>query len=110
MPGIKGMTMAKPRSDTLRRKAWQSMRIFRRFTVPDVCSTSGVKRDNLRKFLRNLERHGYVARFGNFKGGRPGEYQPWRLLKDTGPDYPVRCEVCGNPIGYPCKPEGGPDV
>ena len=54
MPGIKGMSAGKPRAGNLRLKIWQSMRVMRRFTVPDLCRTSGANLDNVQKFVRNL--------------------------------------------------------
>lgn len=105
MPGIKGMTAAKPRSNAQRRKIWQSMRIMRRFTIPDLCRTAGTRRSNTRKFLLRLVVHGYAAPFGTFTGGRAGEYQSWRIVKDTGPDYPLRCEICGRALCEPCEKE-----
>jgi len=105
MAGIKGMVSAKPRPNAVRRKVWQSMRIMRRFTVPDLCRTSGAKRNNVRKFLRRLREHGYAAPFGTYVSGRTGSFQSWRLVKDAGPDHPLRCERCGRPLSEPCVKE-----
>ena len=102
MPGIKGMTAAAPRKKAQRNKIWQSMRILRRFSISDLCRTAGAKRTNVRKFVKRLEVHGYVAQQGNFTGGRAGIFRGLRLVKDTGPVYPMRCELCGRPLGSPC--------
>lgn len=104
MAGKKGM-IRKPGANAVRRKVWQSMRIFRRFTVPDLCRTSGARRNNVRKFLRNLEEHGYIMRHGSYVSGRPGSCQVWRLVKDCGPDYPSRCDRCGRSMQEPCEKE-----
>lgn len=103
MAGVNGMTARRPRANAMRRKVWQSMRILRRFTIPDLCRTSGASLTNTRKFIRRLAAHGYVAKQGRFIGGRPGEYQAWRLVRDIGPDYPTRCGTCGRPLGDPCE-------
>jgi hypothetical protein len=102
MPGIKGMTAAAPRSLALRNKIWRSMRILRRFTIPDLCRTAGAKRTNVRKFVKRLEVHGYVAQLGGYVSGRAGVFRGLRLVKDVGPVYPMRCELCGRPLGSPC--------
>ncbi len=103
MAGKKGMISAKPKPG-MRRKIWQSMRIMRRFTIPDLCRTTGAKRNNTKKFIWALAEHGYVAPFGNYVSGRPGIFKPWRLVRDIGPDYPVKCKKCGNPLRKPCVP------
>ena len=105
MPGIQGMTTRRPRMNAVRRRVWQSMRILRRFTLPDLCRTASASMSNVRKFVRRLESHGYVAKHGRFVGGRAGEYQAWRLVHDIGPDYPMRCERCGRPLGETCEPQ-----
>ena len=105
MPGIKGMTAAAPRAGALRTKIWQSMRILRRFTQADLCRTTGASRSNVRKFVKRLEIHGYVTQQGTWVSGRAGVYRGLRLVKDSGPVYPVRCEVCGRPLGAPCHGE-----
>ena len=102
MPGIKGMIPSIPNAGTLRGKIWQSMRIFRRFTIADLCRTTGAKRSNVRKFVRRLEVHGYVVQQGSFTSGRAGVFRGLRLVKDIGPVYPMRCDTCGRPLGAPC--------
>ncbi|MFH1984150.1 MAG: hypothetical protein ABIL58_20105 [Pseudomonadota bacterium] len=103
MAGVRGMHSKKPRPGTGRCKMWQTMRIMRRFAVPDLCRTSGASPSNAAKFIARLAGHGYLAANGNYAGGRPGEYQAWRLVRDVGPDYPTVCSVCGRPIGERCR-------
>ena len=104
MPGIKGMTSARPRAGAVRSKIWRSMRIFRRFNLPDLCRTTDAKVSNARKFVVSLAAHGYIAPLGGFVSGQPGSYQAWRLVDDCGPNYPMRCRRCGRPLGAPCEP------
>jgi hypothetical protein len=78
------------------------MRILIRFTAPDLCRSSGATRYNTRKFLQRLVVHGYVAVLPGYVSGRAGSYQSYRLVKDCGPNYPTRCELCGNPLSAPC--------
>ena len=102
MAGKRGMTPAAPRRGAVRNKIWRSMRILRRFTTADLCRTSGASVENTRKFIRRLAAHGYVAPAGAYVGGRPGDGKGWRLVRDCGPHYPMRCEVCGRPLGELC--------
>lgn len=96
--------MKRPSSaQVARRKVWQSMRIMRRFTIADLCRTSGAENNNVLRFLHGLQKHGYVASFGQYISGRAGSYKSWRLMRDTGPDHPVRCDRCGNALQKPCK-------
>jgi hypothetical protein len=103
MAGVKGMVALRPKQGTTRCKVWQSMRILRRFTIPDLCRTSGGSISNVRKFVRALATHGYVAAYGDYVSGRPGLYQAWRLVRNIGKDYPTVCDRCGNVLGKPCE-------
>jgi hypothetical protein len=103
MPGYKGMVPDRARPGVMRLKVWQSMRILKRFTVADLCRTSGAKRNNARKFVQRLVAHGYVAVLPGFVSGRAGSYRSYRLVKDCGPNHPMRCERCGNALGAPCR-------
>lgn len=108
MPGIKGMVDGKPRPGRVRHKIWRSMRVMRRFTIPDLCRTSGASETNVRKFVRNLLTHGYIAKTGTYHRGHAGQYQGYRIAIDTGPIYETRCRFCNRPLGYPCS-GGDPD-
>lgn len=105
MPGIKGMVAAAPRKNAVRTRIWQSMRIMRRFTCPDLCRASDAEMSNVSKFVQRLRVHGYVKPFGKYVSGRAGAYKGWTLCKDVGPVYPLRCDVCGRPLGEPCAKE-----
>ncbi len=105
MPGVRGMQHTAHRKNALRSKIWQSMRILRRFTIVDLCRTTGARRDNVKKFVRRLEVHGYVAQHGTYVGGRAGIFRGLRLVKDVGPRYPLCCEICGRPMNKPCLSE-----
>jgi hypothetical protein len=103
MPGVPNMTDRKPRPDAVRRKIWQSMRMKSIFTIPYLCRTSGADSSNVRKFIHRLVEHGYVALHAPNTSGRAGSYHAWRLTRrDLGPDYPMKCERCGNVLGAPC--------
>lgn len=101
MAGVKGMPRRQKRG-TARCKMWQTMRIMRRFALPDLCRTTGATVSNARKFVLRLREHGYVRPDGSYTGGQAGVYQAWRLVRDIGPDYPTLCRDCGRPIGERC--------
>ncbi len=98
MPGVHGMKRMKSTKGNDRSRAWQSMRIMLRFTIPDLCRTSGAKLNNMQRYLRQLLVHGFVAQVGEYKGGRPGSCKHYRLARNTGPDHPIRCEICDQPL------------
>lgn len=88
--------MARPEGSNTRKvqrnaryRAWQSMRILRRFTVADLMATAEISRHNVEPFLRRLERFGYIRRVGQRRAG----YQHpvlWMMVRNTGPN-PPRC-------------------
>lgn len=90
MAGKKGMIHQSPDTTCLRQKMWQSMRILKRFNLPDILRTvPGATMTNARKFFTRLETCGYIGRIGSYVSGRPGEYKAYALLKDTGPVMPA---------------------
>lgn len=77
-------------STCLRQKMWQSMRIMKRFNLPDLLRTvSQATESNARMFILRLESAGYIGRIGGYVSGRAGQYKSYALLKDTGPIMPV---------------------
>ncbi len=100
MSGIKGMTHSRHRAGTLRARAWNSMRILRRFTLPDLCRTSAVDTtdgdyENLKKWVNRLNLHGVIAKDGPPRMQTPGGFQLYRLVRDSGPFHPLNCSRCG---------------
>ena len=83
--------------NTLRERAWRSMRMRRRFTMSDLISDAanekdGRPEDNLRRYIRRLAEAGYL---GELPRRAPGTaltsngFKIWVLLRDTGPLSPV---------------------
>jgi hypothetical protein len=88
MAGKKGV-QHKPDTNSTRQKMWRSMRIFKRFDIPSIMRTvPDSTYCNTRKFFKQLETQGIVAKVGQYTSGRAGEYQGYVLLKDIGPDMP----------------------
>jgi hypothetical protein len=68
---------------------WQSMRIMKRFSMPDILRTvPGATKTNAVKFIGRLLAAGYIGRIGSYVSGRAGEFKSYALLKDTGPVMP----------------------
>lgn len=75
---------------SMRQKMWQSMRIMKRFSIPDVLRTvDGSTYTNACKFFCRLEKAGIIGKAGRYVSGRSGEYQGYVLLKDMGPVMPI---------------------
>lgn len=75
---------------SMRQKMWQSMRIMKRFSIPDVLRTvDGATYTNACKFFCRLEKAGIIGKAGSYVSGRTGEYQSYVLLKDMGPIMPI---------------------
>jgi hypothetical protein len=71
-----------------RQRAWQSMRILRRFCLQDLVTTANTTLSNVRPYVAALERAGYIRRDGMGKCGGQGERVQYRLMRDTGPLAP----------------------
>lgn len=104
MAGKPAQVQKKARRDTARHKVWQSMRIMRQFTIPDLVRTTGTTRSNIRKYLWALIRHGFVRHGSDNVRGRTGSYMSYMLVRNPGPDHPVSCDVCGRNLGEECQP------
>ena len=98
MPGKAGMQRRKATEKTDRHQIWMAMRILRTFTAPQICTASGAKLNNTQRYLKRLETHGFVRAEGPRATGLPGVHTQYRLVRDIGPDHPVRCESCGKSL------------
>lgn len=117
MSGKPGQIQRQARRDTGRQRMWQSMRILRRFSLPDLARTAEVKVDNARKYVLALERHGFLcpSSGSDYVRGVRGTYKYWSLRRNPGPDHPLVCERCGLAVmaAQECKlpaPENPPSA
>jgi len=81
-----------------RQQVWNALRIERGMsTVPSIMSTFydvDPAEDTVYRYLRKLEKAGYVARAGRAgKAGQVMSHIRWRLVKDTGPQAPGRQQL-----------------
>ncbi len=88
MPRRKGDHTKAARRDA-RQRAWQSMRILKQFTHPQIETASQIKRDNLGRFIRSLVRCGYIRCVKEHVSGSPGSFKIWRLIRNSGPNRPI---------------------
>lgn len=83
--------------NTLRERAWRSMRIRRRFTVSDLVCDAALDSDrkpanNIQRYLGALRAAGYVVELPRRADGlalTSNGFKRWMLAKDTGPRAPV---------------------
>lgn len=95
----------RPVHGTMRERVWRALRIKVKATLPELVELAarGSERDaygNARKYLRALEKAGYVRRLpARARGAAPTSpgHVKWVLLRNTGPAppawHPVRGEV-----------------
>lgn len=89
MARVKGAYCTVTQAPGLRR-AWQAMRVLRRFTTADIIMTAEVGESACRKYIRALARAGFLAHERERVSGRAGSRELWRLARDTGPKPPIR--------------------
>lgn len=85
-----------PVRDTLRQRAWNAMRMAKRFTIRDLAAVSvrggeGDPVENIGRFIRDLARAGYVQKVGTEEGTAvtSNGFVRWVLVRDTGHRVPV---------------------
>lgn len=72
-----------------RARAWQSMRVMRRFTSAQVEATAEIASDNLKRYMRGLVAGGYLRIDVPRVSGRPGSFNVYLLVRNTGPRSPI---------------------
>lgn len=70
-----------------RARAWQSMRILRRFTVADLQITAEIREENTRAFIRPLVAAGFLRVHAPRKGYRDAAI--YQIVRDSGPLAPI---------------------
>jgi hypothetical protein len=71
-----------------RQRAWQSMRVLRRFTLPDLQATAEIGRDNVGRYVRGLLRAQYLRIAKPKVNGHVGGHAIYQLVRNTGPHAP----------------------
>lgn len=86
MPRTKGAYSLRSQAPGLQR-VWQSMRILRRFTVPDLVATAELGESASGKYVRALARAGFVRLVQALQSGKAGSRNVWQLVR--GADSPI---------------------
>lgn len=74
-----------------RGRAWQSMRVLRRFTLPQLEATAGISRANAKWYVLRLRFSGHVRLAQANISGRAGSHALYQLVRDSGPQAPIAC-------------------
>ena len=83
------------RQPVARDRVWQSMRILRSFTQPDLVATADISTSNVKKYVSGLLKSGYLKVQHERDSGRKGGHAVYRIVRDTGPKAP-RLQSDGN--------------
>ena len=76
------------RKPVARDRAWQSMRMLRQFSIPDLVATAEIGAENAAKYVRGLERAGYLRVGQPQRAGVKAGHAIYRLVRDSGPRAP----------------------
>ncbi|MFO1417286.1 MAG: hypothetical protein U1E83_01315 [Methylotetracoccus sp.] len=79
---------ARPAKD-IRQRAWACMRYLGRFSPPEIQISADISYENLRKYLRALEKAGFVKRQRQKRNGEAAGHVIWLLVRNTGPKHPI---------------------
>ena len=88
MSGVIGMHRTVEARRTARDRIWQSMRILRRFTLPDLAATAEAGENNCLKYTRELTAGGIVRVIKPHESGHKNGHIIWFLVRDLGPKSP----------------------
>jgi hypothetical protein len=77
-----------PMQDEARQRAWNSIRILRRFQLSDLETTADISHDNVKKYVAGLCKAGYIRIATPRASGVAGGGVVYQLLRDTGPFAP----------------------
>ncbi|MCB1826645.1 MAG: hypothetical protein KDJ54_19505 [Candidatus Competibacteraceae bacterium] len=72
-----------------RQRAWNGMRIFKRFSTVDLESSAEISTANLQKYVGALRRAGYVRLERPKRNGRALGHAIYRLVQCSGPRAPI---------------------
>lgn len=69
--------------------AWTAIRIHKRFTSSNIAATTGISANNLRMYLKALQKAGYLKIERPRQSGKSLGHAIWRLVRNTGPRHPL---------------------
>ncbi|EAU53560.1 hypothetical protein [Mariprofundus ferrooxydans] len=74
---------------TSRYRAWQSMRMLRRFTIPEIVATAEISDSNATKYIRALVASGHLRIARAKRHGSAGGHAIYAVANNSGPIQPV---------------------
>lgn len=77
----------------VRQKLWQSMRVMRRFTLPQLMATADAEQGPAAAYVNSLKNAGYLRVEQQRQLGITGSHGVYQLLRDTGPKHPITNRV-----------------
>lgn len=89
MPGIPGMHHGRPRVGNARQRAWNMVRLFKRFTAEQIAAPAEISVANLQKYLKALAASGYLALARPKQNGKTMGHAVWQLARNSGPRCPI---------------------
>ncbi|MDG4595520.1 MAG: hypothetical protein P9F75_07470 [Candidatus Contendobacter sp.] len=89
MPRTPGSHSTRRPTADVRQRAWNSIRVLKRFTAVDLAATAAIGPFNLRKYLKALARAGVIVVAVPKRNGHAGGHVVWRLARDLGPLHPL---------------------
>ena len=103
MPCQKVQNFRINRINVIHKRAWGSIRILQKFTIPDLIRTSDldITESEIKKlviWLSDLEIHGYIEKTSSKSSEKNIYFQQYHLRRNTGPLYPKICDICGHYI------------
>jgi hypothetical protein len=79
----------RPKGSEVHQRAWNSIRVFKRFTSGQIEATADIRCNNLNKYLKALHRTGFLVQVRPKQNGKSLGHAVWRLARDSGPHAPI---------------------
>ena len=92
---LKGLTNSSARVPSVtRQRMWNSIRVLRKFDIPDVMMAAEVKRNTVSRFFVELSKAGYIRKI-HPRGAKQGDRSVFILCRNTGPIAPIARKKLG---------------
>lgn len=72
-----------------RQRAWNMVRLFKRFTADQIAAPAEISVANLQKYLKALAASGYLLLVRPKQNGKVMGHAVWQLARNTGPHCPI---------------------
>jgi hypothetical protein len=72
-----------------RQRAWNMIRLFKRFTADQIAAPAEISVANLQKYLKALAASGYLILARPKQNGKTMGHAVWQFVRNTGPRCPI---------------------